>query len=89
MVGCAIWLLRYHSHLCEHLIWLYISTTIATLHGTITSKIHKLRRFTKIMKINQLQGEKMNHNTQKFGAIATVDNYKQAIPGILDSKLKQ
>ena len=25
------------------------------------------------MKINQLQGEKMNHNTQKFGAIATVD----------------
>ena len=34
------------------------------------------------MKINQLQGEKMNHNTQKFGAIATVDNYKQAIPDI-------
>ena len=41
------------------------------------------------MKINQLQGEKMNHSTQKFGAIATVDNYKQAIPGIPDSKLKQ
>ena len=41
------------------------------------------------MKINQLHGEKMNHNTQKFGAIATVDNCKQTIPGIPDSKLKQ
>ena len=31
----------------------------------------------------------MNDNTQNGGAIATVDNYKQAIPGIPDSKLKQ
>ena len=45
--------------------------------------------FANPVTINQLQGEKMSHNTQKFGAIATVDNYKQAIPGIPDSKLKQ